>query len=303
MIKSFVENNFNLVLCLSVVVGLLVPALASLPEETAIILISIAIFFSCSRVTVDELRHISLKSALTFYVIRFILLPIPIYYAAVLLIPEYAMGVLLLALAPSAASATAFAMVIRANPSLCLSATVVTNALTPISIPLILFFLGLAGDVEIDALDLFVTLSLAIFLPSLSYFLIFRRSEPVKFYMRDNAKFYATLSVGMMMAVVTSMQRDYFLNQTMDVLILAAIGTILYAVFLAVAWLFSLRMSFFDRKTYMVCSGLNNNGLVAGLAFLYFSPATILFIVTTEIPWTMVAIVMKYYADRNYERV
>ncbi len=298
MIKSFVENNFNLVLSLSVVIGLVTPALQHLPESSAITLISCAIFFSCSRVTVDELRHINFKAALSFYVVRFVFVPIPIYYLAVVTMPDYALGILLLSLAPVAASATAYAMVIGANPSLSLSATVITNALIPLSLPVIFYVLGLGEAVHIDIVELFYTLSMAIFVPALTYFLLVRRIEPVKLYMRDNAKCYSTLCVAGMMAVVIAMQRDFILGNPLDVLILGAIGSALYILFFVIGYLFSRGMSFVDRKTYMSCSGINNTGLVIGLAFLYFTQETALFIVIAEIPWTLSLIAMKFYVDR-----
>ncbi len=298
MIKVFVENNFNLVLSLSVVIGLLTPALGHLPESSAIILISLAIFFSCSRVTVDELRHIDFKAALSFYVVRFVIVPIPIYYAALYLLPDYALGILLLAMAPVAASATAYAMVIKANPSLSLSATVITNALVPLSLPFVFYILGLGDDIHIDIFELFFTLSIAIFIPALSYFLLVRRIKPAKLYMRSNAKFYSTIFVAGMMAIVTSMQRDFILGNPLYVLLLGGIGCALFFLFFVIGFVFSRGMNFVDRKTYMSCSGINNTGLVVGLAFLYFSQETALFIVIAEIPWTMALIGMKFYVDK-----
>lgn len=298
MLGKFVENNFNLVLALGFFIGLATPALGHLPEPTAIILISLAIFFSCSRVTVEELRDINYKAALSFYLVRFVLLPLPMYFAAVYIMPEYALGVLLLALAPVAASATPYAMVIGANPSLSLSATVITNALVPLCLPLVFYALGLGESFQISTLDLLFTLSVAIFAPALGYFLLARRVAPVKRYMHNNAKFYSTIFVAGMIAVVTAKQRDFILSNPLEVLVLGAAGCLLFFLFFLIGHVFSRGMSFVDRKTYMSCSGINNTGLVIGLAFLYFSQETALFIIIAEIPWTLSLIAMKMYADK-----
>ena len=298
MIKSFVENNFNIVLVLFVVIGLIVPGLENLPKASAMTLISIAIFFSCSRVTIDELRHISLKSAVYFYVCRFLLLPLPLYYVALFFIPEYALGVFLVALLPVGASATAVAMVTRSNPSLALSGTIITNALAPFVLPvLLLTFAG--SEAEIDVAKLFITLGVGIFLPALVYFSLARKVKRVRSFVSDHAQMYSTLCVGGMMMAVTAMERDYILNNLYEVGFITFIGCLLFVILFGFSMLFARNMNIKDKQTYMICSGVNNTGIGVGLAILYFSPATILFAVIAEVPWTLGLMFMKRYADRH----
>lgn len=297
MIRKAIIDHFNLVLALSIVVGLLVPGLEYAPASLAIILTSVAIFFSCSCVSMQELRQVKISTALAFYIVRFVLLPVPIYWVAEVFFPEYAMGIFLVALAPVGASATAAASICGANSSLALSSTIITNALAPFVIPFLIYYIG-GSAVDINIQDLCITLGLAIFLPAFLYFGIVWRIEPLKLWVRAESQFFSTLCIAGMMAAVTALEKDFIMQNLGQVIILCTIGLVLFLVLYGVAWLYAWRMSFTDRKTYMVCSGVNNTGLSTGLALLYFSPATVLFTIVVEIPWTLGLMAFKRYADK-----
>tara|TARA_R110002072_G_scaffold141865_5_gene287180 strand:- start:201 stop:1100 length:900 start_codon:yes stop_codon:yes gene_type:complete len=298
--KDLITRNFNILMLLSVGIGLGVPGLELLPKSSAMILISTAIFFSCSRVTIDELRNIDLKSAFLFYVVRFLIVPIPIYYLALFFIPEYAMGVLLIALAPVGASATSVALLTRGNASLALSSTVVTNALAPFTMTFLIYCLS-HDEINIDILSLFTALGLSIFMPAVLYFGVVRKIDKVKAVIRRDASFYSTICIAAMIAVVTALEKEYILNNLDSVLFMIVIGCVLFFLLYFVAWLFFIRMDSESQKTYMLCSGVNNTGISSGLALLYFSPAAILFTIVAEIPWTIGIILFKKYADRVHE--
>ena len=298
--KNLIISNFNVVILTGVLIGLVMPGLEYLPKSSAMILISTAIFFSCSNVTIDELRNADIKSSVVFYIVRFLVLPVPIYYAALYFVPEYAMGVLLIACAPVGASATSVAVLLRANSSLVLSATVVTNAMAPIVMPILILLLG-GGDIQIDVSKLFITLGFGIFLPAILYFGVVRKSEGLKLYVRRESCFFSTVCIAGMIAVVTALEKDYILNNLCEVFYMVVVGSVLFAVLYVVSWLFSVRMGLVDRKTYMVCSGVNNTGVSSGLALLYFSPVTVLFTIIAEIPWLLGVIALKKYSDTSNE--
>ncbi len=298
--KNLIINNFNIMMFVGVAIGLIVPGLEHLPKSSAMILISTAIFFSCSNVTMDELRNTDIKSSVIFYIVRFLIVPVPIYYTALYFVPDYAMGVLLIACAPVGASATSVAVLLRANSSLSLSATVVTNAMAPLVMPVLILMLG-GGDIKIDISKLFITLGLGIFLPAIVYFGFVRKFEKIKLYIREESRFFSTVCIAGMVAVVTALEKEYILNNLDEVFYMTIFGSVLFIVLYAVSWLFSLRMGLVDRKTYMICSGVNNTGVSSGLALLYFSPVTVLFTIIAEIPWILGVVALKKYSDARNE--
>ena len=288
-----------MVIC--VILGLLVPGLEHLPKYSAIVLISTAIFFSCSNVTIDELRQIDIKSAITFYVVRFLIFPVPVYYLALYFFPEYALGVLLVSLAPVGVSATALAGVLKANSSFVLSAAIITNALAPFIIPFIIFYL-VGDEIDIDILTLFIPLGLGIFFPVFMYFGVIRRFDRAKIWVKRDAPALSTLSVAVMLGIVTASQKEHIFGNADGLLIILVIGFALFGFLFSIAYIFSSKMAFYEKKTYMVCSVVNNTGLVAGISMLYFSSETILFCVLIEVPWIVTTILFKIYVDKHYKR-
>ncbi|MGH1402809.1 MAG: bile acid:sodium symporter family protein [Alphaproteobacteria bacterium] len=295
--KSWVVKNFNAVLVLSVFVGLFMPWLDLLPKVTAMILISVAIFFSCSHVTIDALKRINIRQAIGFYIFRFLLIPVPLYYMALYTVPEYALGVLLISLAPVGASSTTLSVLVKANSSFCLSSTVITNALAPFIMALLLYVLE-GGRAQIDVLPIFISLGLGIFVPVFFYFLVVRRFEPVKLWVRRESQFYATVCIAAMVSVVIALEKSYIFTNLDAVLFMSVLGLVLFAVYYVAAWVFGRNMGWEDRKSYMVCSGVNNTGICSGVAVLYFTAPTILFTIIAEIPWILSFMIFKWYVDR-----
>lgn len=300
MVRDFLVNNFNLVVIICVILGLIIPGLEYLPKSSAMILISTGIFFSCSNVSINELRHINIKSAIKFYVIRFLLFPVPVYYLALYLFPEYALGVLLVLLAPVGVSATALSGMLKANTSLVLSATVITSMLVPFIIPLIIFYL-VGSEIEVDILTLFIPLGLGIFVPIFMYFGIVRRFNWAKSWVRRESQLLSSLSVAVMLGIVTASQKEHIFSNVDGLFLVLAIGFVLFAFIYGIAYLFSFGMTFYERKTYMICSAVNNTPLIAGISVLYFSAETTMLCVLIEVPWIVTTILLKRYVDRHDE--
>jgi len=300
MVRDFLVNNFNIVVIICVILGLIIPGLEHLPKSSAMFLISTGIFFSCSNVSINELRHINIKSAIKFYVVRFLLFPVPIYYLALYLFPEYALGVLLVLLAPVGVSATALSGMLKANTSLVLSATVITSMLVPFIMPLIIFYL-VGSEIEIDVLTLFIPLGLGIFVPIFMYFGIVRRFNRAKSWVKRESQLLSSLSVAVMLGIVTASQKEHIFSNLDGLFLVLAIGFVLFAFIYGIAYLFSFRMTFYERKTYMICSAVNNTPLIAGISVMYFSAETTMLCVLIEVPWIATTILLKRYVDKHDE--
>lgn len=294
--RVLIERNFNAVLALSVLAGMILPGLDMLPKASAIAFISVAIFFSCPYVSVAELKSINIKQAGAFFVARFLILPIAIYYCALWLVPEYAVGVLLIALVPVGASTTTVAALIRANSAFCLSATVLTNIFAPFLMFGYLYFL-VGGNAQIDVVSVLISAMLGIFVPVGIYFLGVRYFPSAKAWVKDNSKLYATVFIGLMIAYVVALEKTYILSNLDTVLWMSVIGVMLFAVLYLFAYGFGMRMDWRMQKTYMLCSGVNNTGLASGLAVLYFSSETVLFTIIAELPWILCLMIFKLYVD------
>lgn len=286
MIKTWVENNFNAVLLICAALGFLIPGLEATPKVLPVVFLSIVMVFSCTNISLEELKSISIKDAAFFYVMRFCLMPVLLYVMSVQLVPKYAEAILLLSLMPVGMSSTGIVNTFSGNPTLSLSATVVTNLLTPIHVPLACFVLA-GQNVNLDMGEMFITLLFTVVVPIALYFGILRRFEPLKNQLKNNARAANTILIGLVITVVFGLQKQFFMNNITVAIEAFIIGLILYSIYYAIGWLFAAKMNVTDRKTYALCSGINNNALSSAIAFLYFSPVTVVFTVVTEIPWVL----------------
>jgi predicted Na+-dependent transporter len=285
-IRVWIEGNFTVVLTLGVLAGLFAPMLDRAPDISAIFCIAAVIFFSCTKVVWGEMRAFDVKAAALFYALRFVMLPAVLYALTLWLIPSFAVGILLVALMPAGASSTAMAHMVGGNTALALSGTVITNALAPLSVPLMVALCA-GQHIHINTAQLFLTLCLSVFVPAALYFGFAARIPPVKAWATQHAQWCSILLLGVMVAVVVGMRRSYFFDKPETVLLAFGIGCVLYALLYALGWWFAKHrhLSLPDQKTYAICSGTNNIALSAALAVLYFSPSTVLFAVTGEVAW------------------
>lgn len=295
-LKDHIAGRFNTALLAGALIGLFMPGLDHLPDGAALVQIAAIIFFSCARINAADLKAIDKKAAAGFYVLRFLAFPVAAYAVALRVVPDSATGVLLLSLMPAAVASTAVAGITGANASLALAATVVTNALCPFVIPAVIG-LTVGRSVDIDSARLLTTLCLGIFTPALLYYLGARRSSALKAWVKRESQFYAVLFSGGLVVVVIASRRDILLADPALALEPLLLGTALYAVMYAIGWVYAARMAVPDRRTYAICSGVNNIALCAAVAVLYFPPMTAVFVVLGEIPWIAGVALFKRWAD------
>jgi bile acid:Na+ symporter, BASS family len=285
-IQQFIERNFTLMLFVGIALGLFAPYADAAPAYAPIILVSGVMFFSCSKIRLADMHGFNIKTAASFLALRFMALPALIYYAALPTLPDYALGMLLIALMPVGVASTAMAGMTGGNASIALLATVLTSVLTPFLVPAMLWLVS-GEQVQLDTSRIFITLAITVLVPSFLYFFGARKNEPTKAWVERNTTLFTTLLLCGMAASIIGMQRDYILNNPDAMLRGLVIATVFYLLLYAVGWLFAMLGSLHlrDIKTYAICSGSNNIALAAALSVLYFPPQVIVFAVMGEIAW------------------
>lgn len=295
--KALIENNFTTILIVGVLAGLFAPGIDRLPDITAILLIAAVIFFSCAKVSLQEMRHFDRRAAAIFFVARFIFFPAVMYGIALYIIPTYAVAVLLICLMPVGVASAAMCNITGGNASLALPATVITNGLAPLTVPLMI---GLcAGQhIEIDTPHMLMTLALSVFVPALLYFLVVQKAVKLNGWVKHNAQAASIVLIGGMAMAVVAMRREYFFADWQAVAIALLLGCLLFLMLYVVGWLYARRMALREKKTYAIMSGTNNIALSAALAVLYFSDSTVLFtVVGGEIAWIVGVDLFKRFAQ------
>lgn len=283
-IKNWVENHFNLCLLGGFVLGLVLPGMEHIPPVTVLWMTGAMIYFSCAKITVDHLQSIDILHVGVFTMVRFIVLPVALFYMLASWQPELGPGILLLALAPAGVSVAVLCSVTGGNVALGLAFTVVSSLLAPAIIPATLAFIG--SHVQVDVWDLFMTLCFIVFVPIFLYFLAAVQIKPVREWTGEWGKFSSTLLLAGTTVVIVGTKRDVIFT---DMTFLWTALLVLMVIF-GVCYLFGILSSLWatkeNRISYIFASGTMNNALVIALSFIYFSDKISLFMVLSDVVWT-----------------
>lgn len=299
-IKTFIENNFAFSLIIAVIAGLFLPGLGEHSNNIIIVLIAALVFFSCPEIKRADLLSVDIFQVGLFSVIRFAVFPIVLFYITQEIVPQYAEGILLLALMPAAIAVASLCSISGGKVALGLSLTIISSILVPVFVPSIFSFLG--RFVEVNTVGLFITLMSVVFVPFIIYFGLVVRVRPVKSWVVRNTKFMPIIIMSLVLFVVVASNKEQFLSNINVLFEGGVVMTVTFFLF----YLFGIVFSFFvpeeQRSTYIFASGATNNGLAIGLAFLYFSTPTVFFVVISELVWCIyVAVFQQYFVRQKYE--
>jgi hypothetical protein len=292
-IRSWIEHHFTLILFLGLMFGLSVPAMQYCPPEVPLAFVSIVMFLSCSKIRLHDMRSIAWGWGVVLYISRFLLLPACLFWISNILAPDYALGVLLIALMPVGVSAAGLAGMVGA------CATVITSLLTPIIVPFMVELLG-NQHMDIDPYAMFSTIALSIILPTTSYFGVARHHARARAWITSHTSWLTPLLMAGMGASVVGMQRGFILDNLPLLFDAFLLASALYALLFVVGWCAGKHRSVMLSKSLALCSGSNNIALAAAIAAMYFPPSVVLFTVVGDVVWVCAVGLFKRWADRLY---
>lgn len=291
-IRNFIEAHFGLVLLLSCAVGLAAPMLASVPDFSASVALAMLTYASCFKLRDGGFAEIDWKNIISFYALRYLLLPIILLFAARLISPTYAAGVFLLALLPTAVSSPAFAHMFGGKAAPAFALVILSTTLAPFIIPLQCALLLNDPSIAPTPFPLFKTLAFCVFTPMVACFLT-RKMEKLGAVMYNNVKLISIILVAFVIALVIAKQRDFILSHTHELLLPILLTLVCYFVFLACGWWFARNQSRENRISITACSGFNNVALGVSVALLHFPQSVIVFVAVSEMAWAMMPIMFK----------
>jgi BASS family bile acid:Na+ symporter len=298
-IKNFIENNFSLLLLVGFIAGFFTPSLGEISDEIVIFLIAVLIFLSCADINTKDFFNVDVFQIGLFTLLRFAVFPLVLFYLAYLLVPEYAVGVLLLSLMPAGMAVASLCSMSKAPNSvpIGLSLTIISSLLAPFFIPAVYSFLG--QTLEVDVLGLFITLSLVVFVPIILYLGIVRKFQTLHNQIKKYNQTSAVVILSVVLLIVMASQKEEFLGNLDLIVYGLIIMTVLFAVYYAFGIAFSLFVEKEQRVAYIFSSGAMNNSLAVGLAFAYFSPTISLFLVLSEIVFSFYIAVAQWWFSKR----
>jgi|CXWL01.1.fsa_nt_gi BASS family bile acid:Na+ symporter len=297
--RRLIETNFGIVLLISCVVGLAVPALAAVPDASASVALAMLTYASCFKLKDGGFSEIRWGNILLFYVVRYIILPIALLLITQKIFPDYAAAIFLLALLPTAVSSPAFANMFGGRVPPAFAIVILSTTLAPFLIPLQCSLILADANVTPTPLPLFRTLAFCVFVPMILYFAT-RSFTKFGAVMYDNVKLISIVLVAFVIALVIAKQRDYIINHTADIIVPILLTIVCYNIFLACGWLFARGQSRETRISFATCSMFNNVALGVSIALLHFPQNVILFVAVSEMAWAMLPIMFRWFLASKF---
>lgn len=186
---------------------------------------------------------------------------------------EISAGIILLACAPTSVTASVMSYLAKANVVLAITITAITTLLAPFLIPLLMKFLA-GGFIEINVMEMMWGIIQMVFIP-IGAGLIFNKFLHGKAkWLDDSMPLVSMIGVAFIVAIIMAAGRDSILNIGLELILVVFVMT-LSGFFLGYWWARLFKLSEDDCRTIALATGMQNAGLVSGIAKVMGKIATV----------------------------
>lgn len=235
---------------------------------------------------------------LAFTVMKLALLPIVIYFVFYFIAPQYALSALLLTGVSAGVVSPMISNMVRGNSSLVLVVVVITSALVPFTLP-VLIKAVVAKEVAISFMPMLKMLATVIFIPILMVefirYLLPKLVAPIlKIQFPVSLLMFALINLG-----VFYRYAPFFKKEPMVIIMATIVVFVLAAIYCIVGILFFRKGSLENQLAGAVMLGNINNVLVIVFSSEFFGPVEPLVAAMYMIPFFVIVIPLRYYRHRK----
>jgi BASS family bile acid:Na+ symporter len=202
---------------------------------------------------------------------KLLIIPIILYYAFDLVLPEYALPALLLAGISTGVVAPFIAGLVRADMEKVLRMVILTSVLAPFTLPVLVKLLA-GRELEIPLILMIRLLALVIFIPLFSV-VILRRLFPGLPQRISSIQYPVSLCVfGVINLGVFSKYSSFFFERPTEILVSLLVAFVLCAIFFVSGFLAAPAKDLSERLAWGVSLAIMNNVLVIVFSSQFFGP-------------------------------
>jgi predicted Na+-dependent transporter len=297
----FIQKYFGALLILSCLVGLVMP---SAGEPTSIIvMISLAFIIFCTFFQINfdgSLLMKDLTVSLKFWLIRFIAVPVVIFFVFRGISSFYASVLLLSFILPAAVSSPAFTVIYGGKPDLSLKILIFSSFMSVFSIPLIMSWL-LGATVHIQTGKMLLTLVYTIVAPFLLH-LPLRKMTKIKNVITHYNSLFTLIGLSSIFILVTARNKSAFFDNPEKVAWFAVISFAIYGLMYVLGYYLIPGQHTDIRKTFGISSGANNIGLGVTITALFFQGEMNVFFIISQLIWVVMLFPLKKAFGKSNQR-
>lgn len=290
-------QSYLFLIVLALGVGLLFPGKAIVLAPLATLFLQIIFFLTSLKMDSQKVLRVNShwRMVLSATVFMLILLPILVFFMAKILVPDFAIALLLLAAMPTGMTVPLLSEVVGTEPETALVLTLTTSLLAPITIPLVIGLFAHTA-VTVSFLTMFWSLVKVIVIP----FVLAQGVRHIwKRQINATAFTFKPISLillGLLIAGVVAKQADVILQGFGTTLIMQlAVLFVFVAALLAGGYFVAFWRPCDERVTTSLSVTFMNFTLAIYLAGSFFADPTVLLAsVLIIFPWTLLLLPYKY---------
>ncbi len=186
---------------------------------------------------------------------------------------EISAGIILLGCAPTSVTASVMCYLAKANIVLAITITALTTLLAPFVIPLLMKFLA-GGFIEINVMEMMWGIVQMVFIPIGAGLLFNKFLHGKAKWLDDAMPLVSMIGVALIVAIIMAAGRESILNIGIE-LVLVVVLLVLFGYLFGYWGARLFRLAESDCRTIAITTGMQNAGLVSGIAKLMGKIATV----------------------------
>jgi BASS family bile acid:Na+ symporter len=284
---NFIEKYFWLFLIAGILTGLWNPlSFRAFPAFLPKILLGMMLFIVFLKIDSLQILENIRNYKLMIYIslVYMILIPVFFYFSIRVFSPDLAIGILLLTAMPAGVSTPALTDIVKGNVPLSMSLTIISQMISPITVPLLFWLISLHGY-SIDKLLMLKDMAIIVFLPMIGSQLI-KKYFPLA--IKRTQHLFTSLNVLLLFAFVylaISSQRNYILENPVGMVWKIALLYLVFIVLHVIGYTMCFKQKKENRIAVAIGAAYMNNGMAIVLATSYFKPEVLVLMVLSELPW------------------
>jgi Predicted Na+-dependent transporter len=242
------------------------------------------------------------RQILSFTVMKLVILPVVLFYIFYYIAPAYALSALLLTGISTGVVAPFISNMVRGNSSLVLVVVVITSALAPFTLPLLIKIIA-ARQMEISFFSMLRMLALVIFVPIIAVEAL-RRLTPrliaplMKMQFPVSLLLFAVINLG-----VFYRYAPFFKKEPSVIILASLVAAGLGVIYCIIGIFFFWKSSLTNQLAGAVMLGNLNNVLVIVFSSQFFGPIEPMVAAMYMIPFFVIVIPLRYYRHRKIRAV
>lgn len=285
-VVELVEKNFWIFMISGIVMGLIYPTGGKELIPFLELLLMIMLFLVFLKIDLIEVLHNikNFKLMLYLVLISLVIIPAIVYFIAQFIDENLAIGLLLLTAMPAGTASPALTDLLKGNSAMAMSLAILTSLIAPFTVPALFTVLNFQ-NVEIDALGMFKTLALLVFVPMIC-------SQVMKIWGRKLIKrsqfSFSAVNVILIFFIVYAaigFQADVILKNFNQLLIQLFWLYVFFIGLHIVGYFMAFKMKKEVKIAVAISNAYMNNSIAIILATAFFHPSVLILAILSELPW------------------